>query len=192
MGTFSFFAAVLASSLGYGATWGGPAMHTITTYLGKLDVRYETLQHRHTLTAHQTISECGVPQQCMAKGVLFCDADSYVLAVVPAGKRVDQAALSALLGRREVTLASEDELAYLFPDCELGAVPAVGAAYGVSTIVDEALLGIEDVYLEAGDHQSLVRIAGEDFRRLMTGVSAGELTHHEIEARRGRSRPGGG
>ena len=153
-------------------------MHTITTYLGKLDVRYETLQHRHTLTTHQTISESGVPKRSMAKGVLFCHDDAYVLAVVPAGKRVDHAALSALLGQREVALASEDELAYLFPDCELGAVPAVGAAYGLSSVVDAALLDEEDVYLEAGDHQSLVRIAGQDFRRLMTGVSAGEITLH--------------
>jgi Ala-tRNA(Pro) deacylase len=136
-------------------------MHTITTYLGRLDVSYETLQHRHTLTAHQTISECGVPPRSMAKGVLFCHDDAYVLAVVPAGKRVDRAALSALVGQRE-----------------LGAVPAVGAAYGVSCVVDAALLDEENVYLEAGDHQSLVRITGRDFRRLMSGVSSGEITLH--------------
>jgi len=153
-------------------------MHTITTYLGKLDVSYETLSHRHTLTAHQTVSETHVPERCMAKGVLFCNDESYVLAVVPASKRVDEAALSALLGRRALALASEDELAYLFPDCEMGAVPAVGAAYGLPTVVDASLLDEENVYLEAGDHQSLVRIAGSDFRRLMQGISAGEICLH--------------
>jgi Ala-tRNA(Pro) deacylase len=153
-------------------------MHTITAYLGKRDVIYETLFHRHTLTAHQTASEARVPRHSMAKGVLFCDDDAYVLAVVPAGRRVDAAALSALLGQRELALASEDELAWLFPDCELGAVPAVGAAYGLRSVVDLSLLVEDDVYLEAGDHQHLVRIAGDDFRRLMDGSSVGEICMH--------------
>jgi Ala-tRNA(Pro) deacylase len=153
-------------------------MHTITTYLGKRDVSYETVPHRHTLTSLETASEAGVPSGRIAKGVLFCSDDHYVLAVVPAGRRVDAAALSALLGERELMLASEDELANLFPDCELGAVPAVGAAYGLPTVVDAALLAEDDVYLEAGDHQNLVRVAGRDFCRLMDGVSAGQICLH--------------
>lgn len=177
--TFSFFDPVLRWLLGGDCKEpGGWVMHTITTYLGKLDVSYETVSHRHTLTALETASEAGVPRDRIAKGVLFCSDDDYVLAVVPAGRRVDAVALSALLGQRELNLASEDELANLFPDCELGAVPAVGAAYGLSSVVDDALLVGDDVYLEAGDHQNLVRVAGQDFRRLMSGISAGHICRH--------------
>jgi Ala-tRNA(Pro) deacylase len=154
----------------------GQTMHTITSYLGKRDVTYEMVAHRHTLTANQTATEAHVPRRSMAKGVLFCAEDSYVLAVVPASGRVDAGALSRLMGQRELSLASEDELAFLFPDCEPGAVPAVGDAYGLCSVVDAALLGEEAVYLEAGDHQSLVRISGADFRRLMSGTAQGSIT----------------
>ncbi|MDB4977215.1 MAG: hypothetical protein JWN48_5556 [Myxococcaceae bacterium] len=153
-------------------------MHTITTYLGKRDVSYETVAHRHTLTSNETAHEAHVPRQSVAKGVLFCGDDSYVLAVVPASSRVDAAALSRLLGRSELALASEDELAYLFPDCETGAVPAVGAAYGVPSVVDAALLDESAIYLEAGDHQHLVRISGAAFRMLMADSSSGSIGAH--------------
>jgi len=153
-------------------------MNTITTFLGMHDVSYETIAHRHSLTANQTATEAHVPRHSVAKAVLFCDEDAYVLAVVSACRRVDPAALSALLGQRKLSLASEDELAYLFPDCELGAVPAVGAAYGLTSVIDAALLGEDEIYLEAGDHQSLVHITGRDFRRLMAETSTGEISLH--------------
>ncbi|MDB4990795.1 MAG: YbaK/prolyl-tRNA synthetase associated protein [Myxococcaceae bacterium] len=151
-------------------------MHTITTYLGKRDVSYETVAHRHTLTANQTAYVSHVPRRSMAKGVLFCAEDSYVLAVVPASSRVDAQALARLSGSAGLELASEDELANLFPDCETGAVPAVGAAYGIQSVIDAALLDETDIYLEAGDHQHLVRVSGADFRRLMADVSNGPIT----------------
>jgi Ala-tRNA(Pro) deacylase len=150
-------------------------MHTITNFLGKLDVAYETLLHRRTITSRQAAREAHVPGQRLAKGVLFCDDEDYVLAVVPASRRVDAARLSKLLGRRALALASEDELALLFPDCEIGAVPIVGQAYGVNSVIDAALLAEDDIYLEAGDHQHLVRVVGRDFRRLMENVSCGEI-----------------
>jgi Ala-tRNA(Pro) deacylase len=153
-------------------------MQTITTYLGKHDVSYETVTHRHTLTANETASEAHVPHHSVAKGVVFCDEDTYVLAVVPACRRVDAEALSTLLGQRRMALASEDELAYLFPDCELGAVPAVGGAYGLRSVIDASLLGEDDIYLEAGDHLSLVHITGKDFRRLMEHAPTGEISLH--------------
>lgn len=151
-------------------------MHILTGYLGKRDVKYETVAHRHTLTSNQTASEARVPRQRMAKGVLFCDDDSYVLAIVPASRRVDAEALSELLGSSSLGLASEDELANLFPDCEPGAVPAVGAAYGIPSIVDASLLMQEEIYLEAGDHQHLVHLTGDEFRKIMNGVSRGNIS----------------
>lgn len=151
-------------------------MHTITNFLGKRDVRYETVPHRHTLTARETVREAHVEGERMAKGVLFCDdQDGYVLAVVPASRRVDADRLRDVLGRGALSLASEDELALLFPDCEIGAVPAVGEAYGLHSVVDASLRANAEIYLEAGDHQSLVRVMGSDFKRLMSNAAWGEI-----------------
>jgi Ala-tRNA(Pro) deacylase len=151
-------------------------MNTITNFLGRRDVCYETVPHRHTLTSRETAREADVPGQRIAKGVLFCDEDEYVLAVVPASRRVDAERLCHVLGRRELALASEDELVLLFPDCEIGAVPALGEAYGLRSVIDASLHGEEDVYLETGDHQHLVRVPGSAFERLMESAAWGEIT----------------
>lgn len=149
--------------------------HTITSYLGKREIDYEAVAHPRSITAGETARRAHVPRQRVAKGVLFCDEQSYTLAVVPASSRVDPSALASLL-KQALMLASEDELALMFPDCEIGAVPALGAPYGVPSVVDAALLSEADVYLEAGDHRHLLHVTGGDFRRLMHGVPRGVIS----------------
>ena len=54
--------------------------------------------------------------------------------------------------------AEEGELQILFRDCDLGAIPALGPAYGIETIVDERLDRAAEVWLEAGDHAEVACI----------------------------------
>lgn len=161
--------------------------HTTTVHLCKCDVGFDLVAHPRSLTAGETATKAHVPRHKLAKGVLFCDRDSYTLAAVPSSHRVDPSALAALLGRSELLLASEDELLLMFPDCELGAVPALGAPYGIPTVVDAALLVEPDVYMEAGDHRHLLHVAGNDFRRLMHGAPRGVISHGVTPFRADRS-----
>jgi len=55
--------------------------------------------------------------------------------VVPASNWVEVEHLRKELNR-EFHLATEDELAKLFNDCEAGAVPPLGLAYGIETFLD--------------------------------------------------------
>ena len=150
--------------------------HTVTRFLGNRSVPYESIPHRHTMTSNQTAFSAHVPRDKVAKAVLFGDEEHYVLAIIPASGRVDTDALRDLVGARSIMLAGEDEIAMMFPDCELGAIPAVGPAYGLDTVVDASLLVQPDVYFEGGDHEHLVHVTGADFRRLMTGVKRGLIS----------------
>ena len=76
------------------------------------------------------------------------DGDRYLMAVVPATHSVDLGALYRGFGR-EIGLATEEEVAKLFADCEPGAVPPFGQVYGIETILDEAFVEAEDVYSRA-------------------------------------------
>ena len=69
-----------------------------------------------------------------------------------------------------VELATEEEISELFPDCDLGAVPPVPEAYAVDAFVDESFDTQPDIYLEGGDHRSLVHMSGEAFRSIMQDV----------------------
>ena len=77
---------------------------------------------------------------------------------------------------RPLSLADEDEIGRMFPDCELGAVPPVGDPYGLPVMVDDALAVQPDIYFEAGDHLSLLHVSGEQFADLMQDVQHGRFS----------------
>jgi Ala-tRNA(Pro) deacylase len=55
----------------------------------------------------------------------------------------------------------------LFADCERGAIPPVGLAYGMTTIVDDSLAAQPEIYCEAGDHETLLHMNRDTFMSLM-------------------------
>lgn len=77
-------------------------------------------------------------------------------------------------------MVEEATLEEVFSDCEPGAVPPIGMAYGIKTIWDpQSSLGNQnEVFFEAGDHQSLVRMSGEQFHELMAPAERGKFSHH--------------
>ncbi len=107
-----------------------------------------------------------IPGSRLAKTVVLHLESGPVLAVVPSSHRVDLSQLQSLLDRR-LGLASETEIGELFDDCEVGAAPPVGSAYGVPTVLDRSLSGLDRVWFEGGDHRSLISVTGADFDRLM-------------------------
>jgi Ala-tRNA(Pro) deacylase len=92
--------------------------------------------------------------------------EGFMLAILPASRHIRFDELRKLLGR-DVDMATEEQIEPLFLDCEPGAVPALGAAYGLKAIVDDSLTSQPDIYLEAGDHASLVHLSGAAFRDLL-------------------------
>jgi Ala-tRNA(Pro) deacylase len=75
-----------------------------------------------------------------------------------------------------VDIAGEEQIETLFPDCEPGSIPALGAAYGLGVVVDDSLAQQEDLYFEAGDFADLVHISGASFRKLMEGARHGRFS----------------
>jgi Ala-tRNA(Pro) deacylase len=147
----------------------------LASYLDDRGIRAEVLTHARSVTAARTAKLSHVAGERLAKGVVLRDGAGYLLAVVPASHHVELDAVERLCGR-PVSLADEDEIGRLFPDCEFGAVPAVGAAYGLPAVVDDTLAVQPDVYLEAGDHLSLLHVSGEQFAGLMRDVQHGRFS----------------
>jgi Ala-tRNA(Pro) deacylase len=85
---------------------------------------------------------------------------------LPASRDIDIHALTDLLGAK-VQMAPEPQLSRLFPDCEPGAIPAVGEAYDLKTVADTSLRSQEQIYFEAGDHEELICLSRAEFERLL-------------------------
>ena len=144
-------------------------------YLDVHRLDYEILSHAHTTTSLESAHAAHVPEEQVAKSVLLEDERGYVLVIVPSSHRVAFDSLETQLGRR-LELASEDELGEIFFDCERGAVPPLGEAYGIPTLIDDAVLAKGDVYLEAGDHEGLVHLRGPDLAAIATSCPHGRIS----------------
>jgi Ala-tRNA(Pro) deacylase len=149
---------------------------TLQQYLESHGIRYDVLVHQRTMTARQTARTCEIPADHLAKAVLMRDGQGYVVAVLPASCQLHKAQLWRLL-HRPVELASEDDADRLFDDCARGAIPALSQAYGVETIVDDRLDRAPEIWLEAGDHERLVHLSGEQFHTLMAAARHGSFAH---------------
>ena len=79
---------------------------------------------------------------------------------------VDLDRLMVLSGAHVVRLARENELAWLYPDCEPGAMPPLGPLYHQRVFVDSSLTAEDEIVFNAGTHRDAIRMKFADFKRL--------------------------
>ncbi|HQU15876.1 MAG: hypothetical protein B7Z66_06300 [Chromatiales bacterium 21-64-14] len=150
---------------------------TVEQYLIRHGVDYDLVAHSHTGSSMETAAAAHIPGDRIAKGVILEDDGGYLMVVLPATRHVRIGALRTLL-RRNVILAEEPEIAALFRDCAPGAVPALGPAYGMETVIDDILAQQPELYFEAGDHEELVHVPTERFFELLGTERHGEISQH--------------
>lgn len=153
-----------------------PVSQTVLGFLHDRDIDYDVLTHGPTHCAADTARRARLDPRTVVKAVLMSGENEYVLALLPANRAVNTEALENLSAEHPLSFAEEGDLPYLFRDCLLGAVPAVGPAFGVRTIVDERLLHNNDLYFDGGDHEHLVHVDGDSFARLVNGLEHGAFS----------------
>ena len=149
---------------------------TVQQFLVQHSIDFDVVPHPHTGSSHETAVAAHVGEDHIAKAVVVKDRAGYAMVVVPASNQLELSRLRKELNR-DFQLATETEIPDLFSDCEAGAVPPLGPAYGIETFLDDALASLANVYFEAGDHAELVHTRGDDFRALLSGVRHGYYSH---------------
>lgn len=142
---------------------------TLTKYLDDKGINYELVEHAHTSTSMATARAANVPAHQVAKAVVLRDESGYVVSVLPANHSLEISWVNETL-ERNLELACEDEFKKLFADCEAGAVPALGDAYGIQVVWDDDLGYTSDIYIEAGDHEHLFWLERREFKKLMSSL----------------------
>ena len=140
--------------------------HLVENYMVQHGVTYDVVTHAHSRSSMETAQLAHVPGDRLAKSVVLEDDEGFVMAVLPSTCHIRLGRLSKELNRK-LRLATENELPTLFGDCELGAIPPVGLAYGMTTVIDDSLADQPEIFFEAGDHEKLIRMKREEFMVLM-------------------------
>jgi Ala-tRNA(Pro) deacylase len=149
---------------------------SVQQYLLREHIPYQVIVHAPTSDSAHSAQSAHIPGDRLAKSVVLEDEDGYVMAVIPASHRLDLQALREELNR-ELDLSPEHTLAKIFEDCAPGAIPPLGCAYGIDMVVDRVLNDIPDVYFEGGDHESLVHLTGQEFRKVMSQSPLRHISH---------------
>lgn len=155
-----------------------PIAPTLQQYLTAENIEYEEIPHEPTMSSNRTAEACHVSGDRLAKGIVLRHDGGYMLAVMPASHRLRLSELRSRLGE-DIEMADETEIKELFRDCAYGAVPAVGKCYGLDVIVDDSIEAQPEVYMEAGDHETLLHLTHAQFASLTADARHGRFSAHE-------------
>ncbi|WP_235862016.1 aminoacyl-tRNA deacylase [Photobacterium kishitanii] len=139
----------------------------LNEYLQQNHIDYQKVYHYHTEDSLGNAATSGIPPKMVAKAVLLLDHEGRkVMAVLAADKKINLAVLNHEFNA-EYHLLDEKEVYRLFSDCEKGAIPPIGSAYNIAVIYDQQLNDLDNIYIEAGDHQTLLRLDHYAFTEIM-------------------------
>jgi Ala-tRNA(Pro) deacylase len=140
----------------------------VTSFLERGHYKFKRVPHQPMYSAQRLAHELHVPGREIAKTVLLrADRGSrFVVAVLPADRKIDFQRASKLLGGAKLELATEFDISAHCPDCDFGVLPPFGARYGMTTIVDSDLSRDEYIWFEGNTHDEAIRMKFTDFRRL--------------------------
>lgn len=145
---------------------------SIVEFLDAERVEHRLIEHESTMSAAEDARATGEPAHRVAKTIVLEDRGGYVLAVVPGDERLDLHKLRGLLGAtKTLRLATEAEMADLFPAFEVGAVPPFGPTFPKLEVLDRRLLHEERVLCAAGDHRHSVLLDPREIVRITGAVA---------------------
>ena len=135
-----------------------PLLDRLVAFLEKRGCWYRHDVHPLSFTARETALADHVPPRCFAKTVIVHFDRDYAMAALPAA-----------FGCGHLRLATEHEVAELFADCELGAMPPMGngTLYEMPVYCDGLLMAEEAICFNAGTHRDVIRLRVEDWCELV-------------------------
>jgi Ala-tRNA(Pro) deacylase len=144
-----------------------PILTKLREYLDSNRVHYEVVSHRQAFTAQEVAAAEHIPGRELAKVVMLRSGKGFLMVVLPAPYRIDLQRAQAALAKPDLALATEEEFAGLFPQCEPGAMPPFGNLYNLPVYVDELLTKDDSIVFNAGSHTQTVRMKYLDFARMV-------------------------
>ncbi len=160
----------------------------IQNYLQQQHVPFLRHWHPRAVTAQELAQALHVTGYRVAKSVIVMANNRLWICLISASETLDLEKVQEALGTSQARLATEDEFADRFPNCELGAEPPFGHLYEIPVLMDESLEVAEDLLLRAGSHEEALEVSVEDFIALesprMASIShahsARHMVHHDM------------
>lgn len=143
------------------------ALASLTDFLDRHNVKYVVISHSPAYTAQGIAGLAHISGKELAKTVIVKLDGILVMAVLPAKYHVDLVSLRRAVNAKAAALATEEEFRDRFPQCETGAMPPFGNLYNLAVYADYSLEEDKEIAFNAGTHRELIRMAWDDFKKLV-------------------------
>jgi Ala-tRNA(Pro) deacylase len=138
----------------------------LESFLRDKGIGFEKHTHTTTYTAQGLAHAEHVSGYVVAKPVIVRTQVGFTMCVLLAPQHLDLKRVGEVLHESDPRLATEAEMADLFPDCELGAEPPIGALYDMKTLMDPRLQDDEFLVMQAGSHRESIKMRREDWEKI--------------------------
>jgi Ala-tRNA(Pro) deacylase len=132
---------------------------------------FRVLHHDAVTTSAEAAAVRGTELRSGAKAMLVKAKSGFVLLVLAGDRKVDWKLLAPLVGGKGARFATDEEL-HAATGLTKGAVPPLGALFGLRTIYDRSLLEVDSVNFNAGTTTESVTMARDDLIRIGGGEVA--------------------
>jgi Ala-tRNA(Pro) deacylase len=136
-------------------------------YLDSKNIKYVSIYHAAASTSQRIAATSHIPGKELAKTVMLKVDGKMAMAVLPSSSNINFESFKRAAKVEKVELASELAFINLFPDCEVGAMPPFGNLYGIDVYVADSLAQDEEIAFNAGTHTELIRMAYQDFVKIV-------------------------
>jgi Ala-tRNA(Pro) deacylase len=137
----------------------------VAEFLVDHQVAFEPMPHPLAFTANKLAKYLRISGSHVAKAVLLYGSEGFLLAILPATHRIDEKQLGAALDS-SIRLATEQEIAWVFRDCEWGVVPPFGVLYGLRTVLEDSISPEATMVFETQTRVEAIRMKCLDYERL--------------------------
>ncbi|AZZ93668.1 HDOD domain-containing protein [Hahella sp. KA22] len=146
-----------------------PLASRVMQYLNRQGVPYQQIHHDRAGNIDAALRAAEVLPDCVAVAEILVDAKGVVMAITEFGTQMNLEALNGAI-RRNLQRLTGRQADRLFRDCEPGSHPPIASAYGVHAVCDERLFAKEQIYIQSGCHNTLLRLDRESFQRVMSSA----------------------
>lgn len=136
-------------------------------FLDSNKVPYQIMNHPIAFSALEISQTTHIPEKNLAKSIIVKTPKKMLMCVVSANDVLDLLLLKAVLHQKEVSLATEQEFAREFPDCEVGAMPPFGNLYEMDIYVSDKLAQNKEIFFNAGNHSEVIKLSYQVYDSLV-------------------------
>jgi Ala-tRNA(Pro) deacylase len=126
---------------------------------------FTVLRHEPVYTSEQAAAVRGTSLASGAKALVLKAGDGFVMAVLPADRKLDSRKARSALGAKALRFASREEVEQL-TSLQPGSIPPFGSLFELRTYCDPALAENPSINFNAGDHAISVQMTYADYTRL--------------------------